>query len=169
VPAGLEGVVSQLVVSPTFQPAGDGLVRVASTIPQPGTEASLATKVSKSGDTMTGPLVLDNAALLVRDSNGASVFNVDPPSRSTSAVTVVASNASLSSMSATNASVSSLWASSGGFNTASVSSLWAPDAGFNNTTVFNQANINSAWLGAANGGTATFSGDVTGAHLIATS
>lgn len=127
VPAGLEGVVTQFLISPTTAPGAPGKVRVTSTIPIPGKEASLAMLVHKEGDTMTGPLVIDNAGLSVRQAGGASVFSVDPGSGQTNASAL---------------SAGSVTGSSGAFG--------------------------SAQVGAISGGTATFSGDVTGAHLIAT-
>lgn len=72
VPAGVEGQVQQLVVTPSTAPQGANVV-VTSTVPVPGREASLAMLVHKQGDTMTGSLQFANAT-------GATVVSIDPAS-----------------------------------------------------------------------------------------
>jgi len=72
VPAGVEGQVQQLVVTPSTASQGPNVV-VTSTVPVPGREASLAMLVHKEGDTMTGPLQFANVA-------GTTVVSIDPGS-----------------------------------------------------------------------------------------
>jgi prepilin-type N-terminal cleavage/methylation domain-containing protein len=63
VPEGVAGVVSQLVVAPVVADAGGGQRTVTSTIAVPGREVALSDYVRRTGDTMTGPLMLNNTYL----------------------------------------------------------------------------------------------------------
>lgn len=72
VPAGVEGQVQQLVVTPSTAPQGANVV-VTSSVPIPGREASLAMLVHKEGDTMTGPLQFATVG-------GTAVVSIDPGS-----------------------------------------------------------------------------------------
>ena len=48
-----------------------------STIPPPGAEPSLAMKVDRSGDSMWGDLIMDNARVVIRDASGVDQLVLD--------------------------------------------------------------------------------------------
>ena len=62
VPAGLEGVLTQVVTVPSTIAAGANVV-VTSTVPAPGREASLTQFIQRTGDRMSGPLILDDTTV----------------------------------------------------------------------------------------------------------
>jgi prepilin-type N-terminal cleavage/methylation domain-containing protein len=137
VPAGLEGTVEQLVVTPSTAPAGPNVV-VTSTIPVPGRETSLAGYVHKQGDTMTGPLRLDNTYVewqrggttqwragldgangwSITDGAGANRLGIDRATGQTSMTSVAAAAGTFTSLSASQANVTSAHVSSLTGNTA---------------------------------------------------
>ena len=178
VPAGVEGQVQQLVVTPSTALQGANVV-VTSTVPVPGREASLAMLVHKEGDWMSGPLELRDAhiaftsggAQLWRAGLSGSSFSIsdfgtqrlgiDRGSGQTSLTSVSAGPAVLSSVNAGPGSFSSVNAGSGSFSglsagsgslgSASISSLSGGSASFRGNISANDLAVNSIGHSASQG------------------
>lgn len=176
VPAGVEGAVQQLVITPSATPEGTN-VRVTSTTPVPGRESSLNMFVHKEGDTMTGPLRLDNTAIIwqrgntphwttqldgsnnlqTRDGDGATRLqvmrsggNVNIPTSVNTGSASISGLLSAGAVSANSGTFSSLNAGSG-----TVSSLSASQASISSLSA------GSASFSSLSGGSANFSGNVS--------
>ncbi len=179
VPAGVEGQVQQLVVTPSTALQGAN-VMVTSTVPVPGREASLAMLVHKQGDWMSGPLELRDTQIAFTSGgtplwrvglNGSSFsigdfstqrLGIDRGSGLTSLTSVAAGPAVFSSVGAGPGSFSSINASSGNFSglnagsgtfaSARIASLSGDTASFSGNISANDMAVNSIghWVSQAN-------------------
>ena len=179
VPAGVEGQVQQLVVTPSTTLQGANVV-VTSTVPIPGREASLAMLVHKQGDWMSGPLELRDTTIAFASGStqlwrvglsgsnfsisdfGTQRLGIDRGSGQMSLTSVSAGPASFSSVNAGPGSFSSINASSGNFSglnaasgslgSASISSLSGGSASFSGNISANDMAVNSIghWVSQAN-------------------
>lgn len=190
VPAGVEGQVQQLVVTPSTATQGANVV-VTSTVPIPGREASLAMLVHKEGDWMSGPLELrdthiafaSGGAPLWRAGLSGSTFSVsdfstqrlgiDRGSGQTSLTSVSAGPAAFSSVNAGSGSFSSVTASSAGFSSVaagsgSFSGVAATSGNFTGLAA-SSAGITSAWISSLGGASASFAGNIWGNDMAVNS
>jgi prepilin-type N-terminal cleavage/methylation domain-containing protein len=179
VPAGVEGQVQQLVVTPSTALQGANVV-VTSTVPVPGREASLAMLVHKQGDWMSGPLELRDTQIAFTSGgtplwrvglNGSSFsigdfgterLGIDRGSGLTSLTSVAAGPAvfssvgagpgSFSSINASSGNFSGLNAGSGTFGSARIASLSGDTASFGGNISANDMAVNSIghWVSQAN-------------------
>ena len=187
VPAGVEGQVQQLVVTPSTAPQGANVV-VTSTVPVPGREASLAMLVHKEGDWMSGPLELRDTNIAFASGGaplgrvglsggsfsigdfGTQRLGIDRGSGQTSLTSVSAGPASFASVNAGPGSFSSVNAGPGSFSSVnagsgSFSGLNAGSGNFGSAGISSlnagSGNFGSASISSLSGGSAFFGGHIS--------
>jgi prepilin-type N-terminal cleavage/methylation domain-containing protein len=166
VPAGVEGQVQQLVVTPSTAPEGANVV-VTSAVPVPGREASLAMLVHKEGDWMSGPLELrdthiafaSGGAPLWRAGLSGSGFSISDFSSQRLGIDRGSGQTSLTSVSAGPAVLSSVNAGAGNFSSVEAS------AGSFSAFKASSGRIDSANIPSLIGNSASFGGDIAANDL----